>query len=298
MSMNISQLRCFHAVATTRGFTAGAAFLNISQPSVSVQVKRLEAAYQVELFHRQGRRVELSEAGRRLLAITRQLFQFEEAAQLYLESAAQAVHGHVRIGGGSPPYVMPIIAELQRLHCGLSFSLEFGNTRDILDAVFDNEIDVAVIPGGDRFDEQLHYTVLVDDSLVALAPADHQLAGEERVDLKRLLAERIILREEGSATRRAFENLLSDAGFSLGETQVIASREANIEAVACGLGIGVVRNLETGKNPRLVRLRIECPQVSDNMLTTTEYVVCLKKRKNTAVIRAFSQAARSAWPRL
>jgi hypothetical protein len=50
MSMNLSQLRCFHAVATTSGFTTGAAQLNISQPSISVQVKRLESAYGVELF--------------------------------------------------------------------------------------------------------------------------------------------------------------------------------------------------------------------------------------------------------
>lgn len=293
--MNLSQLRCFHAVAMANGFTAAAVALNISQPSISVQVKRLEAAYRVELFHRQGRRVELSQAGRRLLSITRKLFHFEDAAQLYLESAAEAVHGHVRIGGGSPHYVMPIIAELEKLHRGLTFSLEFGNTRNIRDAVYDNEIDVAVIPGIERFDERIDATVLVDDSLIALVPREHHLAGKEAVDLKSLLAERIILREGGSETRRSFERLLSEAGLHLGETQVIASREANIEAIACGLGVGVTRKLEAGKNPRLSRLRIECPQGIGGLLTTTEYIVCLKKRKSATVIRAFRKAAQAAW---
>ena len=59
MSMNLSQLRCFHAVAMTNGYTTRAAALNIRQPFISVQVKRLETAYWVELFHRKGQRVEL-----------------------------------------------------------------------------------------------------------------------------------------------------------------------------------------------------------------------------------------------
>jgi len=111
-----------------------------------------------------------------------------------------------------------------------------------------------------------------------------------------LINERIILREEGSATREAFEQLLIQAGLNLKETQIIVSREANKEAVACGLGISVVRNLETGKNPRLVRLRIECSGVSSMYMKTTEYLICLKKRKNMAIISAFRQAARAAWP--
>lgn len=298
MSMNVSQLRCFHAVATEMSFTAGAARLNISQPSISVQVKRLEQAYQVELFHRQGRRVELSEAGLGLLDITRQLFQFEEAAQLYLESAARAINGHIRIGGGSPPYVMPIIAELQKFHSGLTFSLEFGNTHDILGALIDNEIDVAVTPVGDRFNERLDYTVLVEDSLVALTSAGHKFAHQEWVNLKDLLEERMLVREEGSATRVAFERLLASAGLCLDETQTIVSREAIKEAVACDLGVSVVRNLETGKNPKLVRLKIECGDVPDNMMMMTEYVICLKKRKNSTVIQAFHQAARATWASL
>lgn len=59
MFMNLSQLRCFDAVAMTNGFTTGGAALNIRQPSISVQVKCLETAYRVKLFHRKGRRVEL-----------------------------------------------------------------------------------------------------------------------------------------------------------------------------------------------------------------------------------------------
>ena len=59
MSMNLSQLRYFHAVAMTNGFTTRAAKLNIRQQFISVQVKRIETAYWVELFHRKERRVEL-----------------------------------------------------------------------------------------------------------------------------------------------------------------------------------------------------------------------------------------------
>ncbi|KLN59197.1 hypothetical protein WH96_18825 [Kiloniella spongiae] len=291
--MNLSQLRCFHAVASYQSFTAAANSLNISQPSISAQVKRLEEAYQVELFYRHGRRVVLSEFGLNLLEITRQLFQFEEAAQLYLESMAQDVNGHVRIGGGSPPYVMPVIAELQKLHPGLTFGLEFGNTKDILALLLDNEIDVAVVPASVPYDPRLDYEVLVDDSLVALVAADHPLASEDRVDLGRLLEERLLIREIGSATRVTIEKLLDRVGQKPGNISTIVSREAVKEAVACGLGVSIVRNLETGKNPRLVRLKLDCGELSDDLLTMTEYVVSLKKKKDASLIKAFYHAARS-----
>jgi DNA-binding transcriptional LysR family regulator len=72
--MMLTQLRAFHAVASEGSFTRGALRLGISQPAVTVQVKALEQRYGVELFHRQGQRIELTASGRELWQRTRRVF--------------------------------------------------------------------------------------------------------------------------------------------------------------------------------------------------------------------------------
>ena len=76
--MNYAELRAFHAVASAGGFSRAAAALHVTQPTLSGQVKSLEAAYGVRLFDRRGRRSEPTELGRELLAITRRFFRSEE----------------------------------------------------------------------------------------------------------------------------------------------------------------------------------------------------------------------------
>ena len=78
--MQYTRLRSFHAVATAGGFNAAAAAFNISQPTLSAQVGALEDEYGLELFVKKGRRRELSDSGRQLLAITTRLFAEEDEA--------------------------------------------------------------------------------------------------------------------------------------------------------------------------------------------------------------------------
>ena len=78
--MRLTQLRSFHAVATTGSFTGAAEKLHVSQPTVTTQVGQLEALYNVELFHRTGRRVRPTEVGERLAHLSRQIFSLEADA--------------------------------------------------------------------------------------------------------------------------------------------------------------------------------------------------------------------------
>ena len=80
--MRLAHLRSFYAAARYGGFTAGARQLHVSQPTVTSQVRALEGSYGVELFHRHGHRLELSDVGRELLAIAQRIFGLEEDAIL------------------------------------------------------------------------------------------------------------------------------------------------------------------------------------------------------------------------
>ena len=98
----------------------------------------------------------------------------------------------------------------------------------------------------------------------------------------------MILREEGSSTRQILEAALAEAGVSPQVVMEIGSREALHEAVAAGLGIGVVSAAELGADDRLKAINI-----SDVNLEAQEYVVCLKERRNVRTVQAFFDLARS-----
>ena len=112
--MSFTHLRTFHAVAEHRGFTAAAAALNITQPTVTTQVRELEAHYGVELFLRLGRRIELTEVGRALLGITRRVMSLREEADELLSSHGRFQAGHLRLAAVGPFHATEIIASLKR----------------------------------------------------------------------------------------------------------------------------------------------------------------------------------------
>ena len=79
--MLYTQLRSFHGVASEGGFTAASKVLNVGQPTLTSQVKALEAYFDVELFHRRGRSVVLTQAGRGLFQLTRRIMNLEIEAK-------------------------------------------------------------------------------------------------------------------------------------------------------------------------------------------------------------------------
>ena len=110
--MNLFQLRAFDAVAREGSFTRAAARLFISQPAVTGHIKALEEHYQIPLLRRTARRVELTEEGARLAAITRAIFGLVDEAQALLEANRQLLSGRLEVAADGPHLVMPMIASL------------------------------------------------------------------------------------------------------------------------------------------------------------------------------------------
>ena len=116
--MLYTQLRSFHAVAREGSATAAARVLGISQPTLTTQIKELETAYGIELFHRRGRGLELTCLGEELLLKTQQFFRAEDDVVELIESAGNLDHGHLRIGAVGPFHVMKMLAEFHFLCTG------------------------------------------------------------------------------------------------------------------------------------------------------------------------------------
>ena len=279
--MNIAQLRAFHAVAIAGGFTRAAARLGVTQPTLSAQVKALEESYGVELIDRRGRQLALTEIGAGLLEITRRVFGMTEEAEQLLAAARGLERGRLRIGADAPYHILPAVAAFTKRYPKLRLSLTVGNSEGLIRDLIDHRIDVAVVANLAP-DARLHALAVRRDRLVLFVPKSHAWARRRQVKPVDLVGERLVLREPGSTTRRLFESAMARAGVALEEIIEINSREAVREAVAAGLGIGVVSESEFGNDARLVKIALVDAEVG-----ATEYVACLAERRQLRLIRAF-----------
>jgi aminoethylphosphonate catabolism LysR family transcriptional regulator len=286
--MNYVQLRAFHAVASAGSFTRAAEALHVTQPTLSGQVKELEASYGVRLFDRRGRRIEPTELGRSLLDVTRRLFSLETEAEQLLAATRGLKRGHLRVGADAPYHIMPALAAFGQKYPGVRLSLAIGNSEELLHELFEHRSDVAVL-ADIVGDPRLLALPLRRDPLIAFVDRGHPWARRRRVRAAELASQRLVLREPGSTTRRSFETAMARAGLALADVLEIGSREAVREAVAAGLGVGVVSKAEFGRDDRLRALAIE-----DLELDTTEYAVCLAERRELRLVKAFLDIIRAS----
>jgi aminoethylphosphonate catabolism LysR family transcriptional regulator len=282
MSMIHAHLRAFHGVAIHGSFTQAARMLHVTQPTLSGQVKALEERYGVKLFERRGHGIELTEFGQAALAITRQLFRHEaEVEQLFL-SARELITGTLRVGADSPYFITPLLAQFHRRYPGIHLSIITGNSRELMKSLETHRCEIAVLPNVPTDDQRLHAIALAPDKLVVFTSMSHAWAERRSIRIEELADERIVLRESGSTTRSIFEAAMKEANVPLDDTIEISGREGVREAVAAGLGIGVVSENEFGNDTRLHALTVK-----NALLEHDEYVVCLEKTRSMRVVSAF-----------
>ncbi len=288
--MRHTQLRSFHAVAQRLSFTAAARELGVSQPTITTQVKSLELEFGVELFVRRGRRIELTETGGGLLDITRRLFADEKEAADYLNETRGLKTGHLRVGAVGPYHVTDMLAAFNARHPGLYVSVTVGNSRDTLRDLLDYRTDVAVLAHVDP-DPRLVAIPYRRHRVVAFCHIDHPFAQRRGIRLRDMEGQRLIVREAGSTTRRAFDQAMREAHVRPQVVMEIGSRESIREAVAKGIGMGVVSEAEFIPDPRIKPLPI-----TDAEIFTYAHVVHLKERQNARLVRAFLQVLAGLLP--
>ncbi|MGH6719810.1 MAG: LysR family transcriptional regulator, partial [Alphaproteobacteria bacterium] len=140
--MNHAQLRAFHAVARDGGFTAAARRLGLTQPALTVQVRALEQAFQVELFHRRGKSVRLTRVGEELYEMTRRIFLVEREVEDFLGAEGGLRRGRVRIAADGPFHVIAMIKAMRRALPGFEIAVAIGNSAAVVRALLDYEAEI------------------------------------------------------------------------------------------------------------------------------------------------------------
>lgn len=280
-----TQLRSFHAVAAEGGFTAAARVLNVTQPTVTVQVKALEEYFQVELFHRRGRKIVLTDTGCQLFELTRRILSLEAEAVDLLNAVGGFHSGQFKVAAVGPYHVTEMLASFNERYPGIKVSVETGNSQEALQALFDFRADVGVLAHIED-DPRIVARPFSRHPVVVFVNKHHRFARRKAIRIEELDGERVVLREVGSTTRLALENALQRSGVSIDPIMEIGSREAVWMAVQRGIGIGVVSDIEFVPHADLRTVRI-----LNAGIFTYAHVVCLAERVESRMIRAFFEVA-------
>ena len=285
--MRYVQLRAFHHVAICGGFSRAADELHLTQPAISDQVRRLEKDYDILLFDRRKRQVALTEAGARLLAITRRMFESETQALELLSESRALRSGHLTIVADSAHHLLQVLGPFRDRYPGVQITLRAGNSQTVLEQLESYDADLGVL-GGVPDRAGLEVVSLRATPIVALVPKASELGDRKSFSFQDLAALPLVMREDGSKTRNKLMAAARKARVTLVPAIEAEGREAVREIVASGGGLGFVSLAEMGQDARLVGV----PITPDDGLQMEEALVCLSERSEGKLVRAFFDLVR------
>ena len=242
-TLNLDYLRTFLDVIELGSFSAAAERLSLTQPAVSLQIRQLEQRLGVRLIERIGRKAQPTAAGAELLAYASEIDTLTSRAIEEVGRHASGTIGRVRIGTGATACIFllpPILREQRRKFPSLQITVSTGNTADIVKAVDENSIDVALVtlPTSGRM---LEIMPVLDDEFVVIAPVSMQLP--QRLTALALAGLPILLFEPGGNTRRISDEWFRRSGIDLKPVMSLGSVEAIKELVSAGLGCAVLPSM-------------------------------------------------------
>ena len=237
----LRQLEVFETITRLGSFTRAAEELCVTQPTVSMQIKKLTDAIGLPLFEQIGKKMYLTEAGRELhqacLGIFEHLTQFEMIAADMKGLKA----GKLRLAVvTTAEYFAPrLLGMFCQQYPEIEVSLEVSNRKHILDRLAKNMDDLYILDLPPE-NEEIIVQSFLQNPLVVLASANHPLANKKKITLERIAEEPFIFRENGSGTRIETENFVAKQGLKLKTRMTLGSNEAIKQAILGGLGVSVL----------------------------------------------------------
>lgn len=238
MRYTLRQLEVFLATARSENITRAAEDLSMSQSAASGALRDLENQFDVQLFDRMGKRLQLNELGR--LIRPRVASLLDEARELEGALARHAEVGHVKVGATltiGNYLAVPMMAQFMTENDNANVSLEVANTRTIGQKVADFELDVGLVEG-EIHSPELEVTPWRGDNLVVFCAPDHPLARKKELSDEDLLDATWILRESGSGTRQTFDRAMHGLVPDMDVLLELQHTEAIKRAVTAGMGVG------------------------------------------------------------
>ena len=286
--MTLEQLRLFIAVAEREHLTRAAKALNLTPSAVSAAIHALEARYGVHLFHRIGRRIELTQTGRVFLIEANATYRRAKLAEQALTELGGLQRGTLTIQASqtiASYWLPPSLVCFRAAHPAIGVVLREGNSSDVATAVLDGTADLGFAEGAID-DPALELLTLARDRLTVVGSLDHPLAKCLHVSPQQLASATWILREKGSGTRSAFEAALLARGVDAAGLVValeLPTNEAICTAARACTHLTAVSDLVAGPHIDAGRLAL----IDIDLGTRALSLVRHKERYRTRASEAF-----------
>jgi DNA-binding transcriptional LysR family regulator len=290
MKFTLRQLEVFLATARYENISRAALDLAMSQSAASDSLRELEHQFDVQLFDRIGKRLQLNDFGRLLLPRAEELIS--RAAELESTLSTHEESGTLKIGTTfsiGNALCVPLIHQYRQRYPQSQVSVEMANTGRISSMVAGFELDLGLIEG-EINNPALEITPWREDELVVFCSPDHPLAGKAQLTRQDLLQARWILRESGSGTRQTFDRVMHDLLPQLRIELELQAAEAILQAVRSGLGLGCLSRLLV--EDAVARGELVALQARGRDFRRSFYLIIHRQKYRSAAIRHWLQLCR------
>ena len=261
--MTLEQLRIFLAVAEHSHFTNAADALYITQPAVSAAIQSLESEYSVKLFHRIGRRIEITNAGKLLQIEAQKIMDQVGLTERGLRELNNLQQGELNIGSSFTigNYWLPEkVSQFKQKYPGISVNCTLANADDICAGTATGLFDLGLIAGEVKptLKKVLIHEEVGSDRLEIIVGKFHPWFATGKIETSELLKTSWVMRESGSGTQQMFEQALQRWGISPNELDIILvfnSSEMIRSVVESGVGATALPELMVRKELKLNTLR-------------------------------------------
>lgn len=256
-------LQVFVTVVEKQNFSRAAEELHMTQPAVSQYIRALEANIGTRLLERSNKYVRLNKVGEIVYHHAKEILGLYTKMHNLVDDVTHVANGPITIGASYTfgEYVLPhIIAKLRATYPDIHPTVTIGNTTEIAELVAGYQLDIGIVEGHFK-DQQLKVKEFAEDEMFVVTSPEHVLAQHEgNVGMKSLKNETWIVREIGSGTREATENMFHQLGLSPAKLMSFGSTQPIKESVEAGLGISLLSKWAIQKELRngdLKMLKIE-----------------------------------------
>lgn len=248
--MNLKQLEAFVKVADNKSFSKTAKELFLTQPTISAHISSLEKELNIRLFSRNTKEVSMTEDGERLYQYAYEIIELEKKIKEMFSQEKKSDSKKITIAASTIPaqYLLPgILSAFNEKYSGVQFKITEADSAKVVEAVARHMVDIG-FTGTILEKQHCRYIPFFNDELVIIMPNNekYRLIRENEKSLNWIVNEPIIMREEGSGTRKEAEKQLKKAGISLDKLNVVANienSEAIKRSVKNGMGITIISKL-------------------------------------------------------
>ncbi|MFD6441825.1 LysR family transcriptional regulator [Peribacillus sp. NPDC060186] len=295
--MYYDALKTFVTLVEVKNFTKTAEMLLMSQPSVSLHIKKLEEEFQTKLFLRSPKFLKVTLTGEILYDRAKQMITLYEQTRQDIQEHDRSIKGELKIGASFTigEYILPsLLIDLQKDYPELELQVVIGNTEEIVQAVRLYKVDIGLIEGQTN-EKELSVHPFMQDELFVVSSNDHELANKDEVAITDLHDQSWVTREVGSGTREYLNHVIRSNGLKVKSLLTISSNQGIKETlIKNGMGLtllsrSVIERDILHKTLSIIQLKNE----SFNRTLSYVYSPIMEDKKN---VKTFISALNKKWP--